>query len=159
MTNERYQQNSHKWQTWDLRWQLGFQWHRRGIELVSQVPRLFHSATVSQCDHFLLLHMYMYLLFETSPSWLPGWRGFFFKLNLVGGTPGGALSSNVFTICAVYWSLGCWGYFGVSNVVLVYQSSPWSPVHRRSTAHCLPSTTCCINGLNAVTQKRLDGLF
>ena len=86
MTNERYQQNSHKWQTWDLRWQLGFQWHRRGIELVSQVPRLFHSATVSQCDHFLLLHMYMYLLFETSPGWLPGWRGFFFKLNLVGGT-------------------------------------------------------------------------
>ena len=86
MTNERYQQNSHKWQTWDLRWQLGFQWHRRGIELVSQVPRLFHSATVSQCDHLLLLHMYMYLLFETSPGWLPGWRGVFFKLNLVGGT-------------------------------------------------------------------------
>ena len=31
----------------------------------------------------------------------------------------GALSSNVFTICAVYWSLGRPGYFGVSNVVLV----------------------------------------
>ena len=57
----------------DLRWQLGFQWHGIGIELVLQVPRLFLNATVSQCDHFLLLHMYMYLLFETSP----GWRGFF----------------------------------------------------------------------------------
>ena len=65
----------------DLRWQLGFQWHGIGIEIVLQVPRRFHNATVSQCDHFLLLHMYMYLLFETSP----GWRGFF-KLNLVGAT-------------------------------------------------------------------------
>ena len=57
----------------DLRWQLGLQWHRIGIELVLQVPKLFHNATVSQCNHFLLQHMYMYLLFETSP----GWRGFF----------------------------------------------------------------------------------
>ena len=32
----------------------------------------------------------------------------------------GALSSNVFTICVVYWSLDCRGYFGVSNVVLVF---------------------------------------
>ena len=69
----------------DLRWQLSFQWHRRGIDLVLQVPRLFHNATVSQCDHFLLLHMYMYLLFEASPGWLPGWRGFFY-LNFGGGT-------------------------------------------------------------------------
>ena len=95
----------------DLRWQLGFQWHRIGMELVLQVPRLFHNATVSQCEHFLLLHMYMYLLFETSP----GWRGFF--LNSIWWGP---LSSNVFTICAVYWSLGRRGYFGVSNVVLVF---------------------------------------
>ena len=35
-----------------LRWQLGFQWHRIGMELVLQVPRLFHNATVSQCEHF-----------------------------------------------------------------------------------------------------------
>ena len=32
----------------------------------------------------------------------------------------GPLSSNVFTICAVYWSLGRRGYFGVSNVALVF---------------------------------------
>ena len=32
----------------------------------------------------------------------------------------GALSSNVFTICAVYWSLGRRRYFGVSIVVLVW---------------------------------------
>ena len=31
----------------------------------------------------------------------------------------GALSSNIFIICAVYWSLGRRGYSGVSNVVLV----------------------------------------
>ena len=98
----------------DLGWQLGFQWHRRGIELVLQVPRLFHNATVSQCDHFVLLHIYMYLLFEASPGWLPGWRGFFLPQFWWG-----ALSSNVLTICAVYWSLGRRGYFGVSNVVLV----------------------------------------
>ena len=47
MANERYQQNSHKWQTW----QLGFQWHRRGIGLVFKslncfTVRLFHSAAV-----------------------------------------------------------------------------------------------------------------
>ena len=81
-----------------------------------QVTRLFHKATVSHCDHFLLLHMY--LLFETSPGWLQGWRGFFFFfLPRFGGGP---LSSNVFTICAVYWSLGGRGYFGVLNVVLVH---------------------------------------
>ena len=37
----------------------------------------------------------------------------------------GPLSSNVFTICAVYWSLGRRGYFGVSNVVLVLISWEW----------------------------------
>ena len=41
------QQNSHKWQTSR---QLGFQWAS------FQVTRLFHKATVSHCDHFLLLH-------------------------------------------------------------------------------------------------------
>ena len=82
--DERYQQNSHKSDRLDLRWQLDFQWHRRGIELVFKsldcfTKRLFHSGTI-----FLLLHMY--LLFETSPGWLPGWRVFFvfFYLNLVG---------------------------------------------------------------------------
>ena len=43
-----------------------------------QVTGLFHSATI-----FLLLHMY--LLCETSPGWLSGWRVFFFlNLDLVG---------------------------------------------------------------------------
>ena len=49
-----------------------------------QVTRLFHNATVSHCDHFLLLHLY--LLFETSPGWLQGWRVLFFYLDLVGST-------------------------------------------------------------------------
>ena len=78
-----------------------------------QDSRLFHEAFFSQCDHLLLLHVY--LLFETSPGWLPGWRAVF--LARFGG---GALSSNVFTICAEYWSLGRRGCFGVLNVALVY---------------------------------------
>ena len=58
----------------DLRWQLGIQWHRRGIELVFKsldclTRRLFHSSAI-----FLLLHMY--LLLKISTGWLPGWRGF-----------------------------------------------------------------------------------
>ena len=28
-------------------------------------------------DFPMSVHMYMYLLFETSPGWLPGWRSFF----------------------------------------------------------------------------------
>ena len=76
-----------------------------------QVTRLFHKVTVLQCDNFLLPHMY---LFETSPGWLQDWRGFLYRR-----FGGGALSSNVFTICAVYCYLGRRGYFGVSNVALV----------------------------------------
>ena len=82
------QQNSHKWQTsvepWPLPWQLGFQWHRRGIDLVFKsldcfTKRLFHIATF-----FLLLHMY--LLFETSPGWLQCWRGLFFLTSIWWGS-------------------------------------------------------------------------
>ena len=73
-----------------------------------QVTRLFHSATI-----FLLLHIY--LLLETSPGSLLGWRFFLPRFG------GGELSSNVFAICAEYWSLGRRWYFGVSNVALVLQ--------------------------------------
>ena len=46
------QQNSHKWQTSVD--QLGFQWHRRGIELVFKsldcfTKRLFHTTTIFCC--------------------------------------------------------------------------------------------------------------
>ena len=112
MANERCQQNSHKWQTSvdslassDIGEVLSLFY--KSLDCFTM--RLFHSATI-----FLLLHMYMYLLFETSPGWLPGWRGFFLTQFWWG-----ALSSNVFTICAVFWSLGRRGYFGVSNGVLV----------------------------------------
>ena len=43
MANKRYQQNSHKWQTWPLL--------TVGLPVTS-VTRLFHNAIVSQCDHF-----------------------------------------------------------------------------------------------------------
>ena len=66
-------------QVTDLRWPVD---SCSGLPVTSeryrasfQVIRLFHKTTVSHCDHFLLLHVY--LLFETSPGWLQGWRGFF----------------------------------------------------------------------------------
>ena len=102
----------------DLRWQLGFQWHHIGIELVLQVPRLFHNATVSQCDH-VFAATYVHVFVVTC-----------LKLHQVGevffnSIWWGPLSSNVFTICAVYWSLGRRGYIGVSNVVLVFLCHIW----------------------------------
>ena len=78
--NREYWWSTKQPQVTDLRWQLGFQWHRR-YWVSFQVTRLFHKATVSHCDHFLMLHMY--LLFETSPGWLQGWRGFFFFLTSI----------------------------------------------------------------------------
>ena len=71
--------------------------------------RLFQSATIfccyiCTCICCLKLHQADYQVGE------------FFFLNSIWW---GALSSNVFTICAVYWSLGRRGYFGVSNGVLV----------------------------------------
>ena len=65
----------------DLRWQLGFQWHRRGIELVFKsldcfTKWLFHSATIF-CCHIciccLKLHQADYKIEEV------------FNLDLVGG--------------------------------------------------------------------------
>ena len=75
--------------------------------------RLFHSATIfccyiCTCICCLKLHQADYQVGE----------GFFPQFWW------GALTSNVFTICVVYWSLGRRGYFGVSNVVLV-MVQPW----------------------------------
>ena len=71
-------QPQHKWQTW----QSGFQWHRRPVIELVLGTRLFHSATVSQCDHFWMLHVFVVWNFT---------RFFFF------GGGGGELSFNVFT--------------------------------------------------------------
>ena len=68
----------------DLRWQLGFQWHRRGIELVFKsldcfTKWLFHSATIFFCCHIriccLKLHQADYKIEEFFS---------FFNLDLVG---------------------------------------------------------------------------
>ena len=96
----------------DLRWQLGFQWHGIGIELVLQVPRRFHNATVSQCDHILLLHICTCRLFVV-------WKFTRLERGFFNSIWWGQISFNVFTICALYWTLGRRGYFGVSNVALV----------------------------------------
>ena len=107
------QQKSHKWQTSVDQLTVGFQWHRRCIELVFKsldcfTKRLFHTATIFCCNICiccLKLHQADHKVEE------------FVFLPRFGG---GALSSDVFTICAVYWSLCHRGYYGVSNVVLVY---------------------------------------
>ena len=90
----------------DIRWQLGFQWHRRGIELVFK--SLFHKATISQCNHFVAAtYVFVVWNFIRLITRLKSFFWFFFTLDLVG------------EFCAVYWSLGRRGYFGVSNVALV----------------------------------------
>ena len=114
--NREYWWSTKQPQVTDLCWQFGFQWHRRGIELVFKsldcfTKRLFHTATIFCCYICiccLKLHQADYKVEEVFL--------FFCFLPRFGG---GALSSNIFTICAVYWSLGHGGYFGVSNVVLV----------------------------------------
>ena len=87
---------------------------------VLQTKRLFHSATIFCgyiCICCLKLHQADYQVEEVF--------FFFFFLPRFGG---GALSSNAFTICAVCWSLGHRGYFGVSNVALVYHATLLSHV-------------------------------
>ena len=66
------QQNSHKWQTSVDQLTVGLPVTSEKCWASFQVTRLFHKATVSHCNHFLLQHMY--LLFETSPGWSQGWR-------------------------------------------------------------------------------------
>ena len=112
------QQNSHKLRTSVEPWQLGFQWHRRGIELVFKsldcfTKRLFHTATF----FFAATYVFVVWNFTRLITRLKRFFFFFFNLDLVGEHSW--CSSNVFTICAVYRSLGRRGYFGVSNVVLV----------------------------------------
>ena len=68
------QQNSHKWQTSVDQLTVGLPVTSERYWAIFQVTRLFHKATVSHCNHFLLQHMY--LLFETSPGWSQGWRFF-----------------------------------------------------------------------------------
>ena len=119
MANEWYQQNKSdrldSWASSDMeRYSASF-----------QVTWLFHNATVSQCNHFLLLHMY--LLFETLPGWLLGWRVFFFFFLLYffrvwvrGLYLVGEHSAPMYLLFgAIYWSLGRRGYLGASNITLV----------------------------------------
>ena len=73
------------WQVTDLRWQLGFQWHRRGIELVFKsldcfTKQLFPIATIFCCYiciYCLKLHqadykveeVFFFFFFFTSIWW------------------------------------------------------------------------------------------
>ena len=77
--------------------------------------------TVSQCDCFTVRPFFAATYVHVFVVWnftrlITRLESFFNSIWL------GALSSNVFTICALYWSLGRRGYFGVSNVVLVFQN-------------------------------------
>ena len=81
MANEQYQQNSHKWETW----QLGFQTLER-YWASFQVTRLFHSATN---------------FFNQTDYWNEGFCIFFYifiYLFIFLGGGGGVISSNAFTI-------------------------------------------------------------
>ena len=62
MANEQYQQNNHKWKTW----QLGFQTLER-YWASFQVTRLFHSATIffstrpiTRMKRFIYFYFYFY---------------------------------------------------------------------------------------------------
>ena len=116
MANERYQQNSHKWQTWPpLTVGLPVTSERYWVSF--QVTRLLHKVTVSQCDHFFCCHICICCLKLHQADYKI--EEFFVLFCILTSIWWGALSSNVFTICTVYLSLGCRGYFGVSNVAFV----------------------------------------
>ena len=85
MANEQYQQNSHKWKTW----QLGFQTLER-YWASFQVTRLFHSAT----------NFFNRLITRIKSFWV-----FHFFFFFGGGGGGGVLSSNAFTILVLYTDL------------------------------------------------------
>ena len=76
-----------------------------------QVTRLFQKAAVSQCDHFVAATC-VFVVWNFTRL-ITRLKSFFPRFG------GGALSSKVCIICAVYWSLGRRGYFGVSNGALV----------------------------------------
>ena len=98
----------HKWHTW----QSCFQWHRKDLYWASfQVTRLFHSATVSQCNHFFWMqHVFVVWNFTRLIT----------RMKICSGLGVGEHSAPMFLLFgAVYWSLGRRGYFGVSNVALV----------------------------------------
>ena len=117
--NARYQQNSHKWQTWPPL-TVGLPVTSERYRSSFQVTRLFHKVTVSQCNHFICCHICICCLKLHQADYKIE-EVFFFKPRFGGG----ALSANVFTICAVYWSLGRRGYFGISNVALVNHIPTW----------------------------------
>ena len=110
--NERYQRNSHKWQTWPPL-TVGLLVTSERYWASFQVTRLFHKAIVIQFGHFFAA---TYVFVAWNLTRLITRLKSFFKPRFGWG----ALSSSVFTICGVYWSLDRRGYFGVSNVALVY---------------------------------------
>ena len=75
-------------QVTDLRWQLGFQWHRRGIELVFKsldcfTKRLLHTATIFAATYVFVVWNFTRLITRLKKFFLPRFGG-------------GALSSNLF---------------------------------------------------------------
>ena len=112
MANERCQPNRHKWQTSVDCWassDIGEVLSLFYKSLYCFTIWLLHSATIFCC--YIYVHVFVVWNLTRLITRLE--RVFFNSIWW------GALSSNVFTICAVYWSLGRRGYFGVSNGVLV----------------------------------------
>ena len=116
--NREYWWSTKQPQVTDLpRWQFGFQWRRRGIELVFKsldcfTLRPFFAAT------------YVFVVWNFTRLMITRLKSFFFVFFLTSIWWGSTQLQCIypFTICALYWSLGRRGYFGVSNVVLVISS-------------------------------------
>ena len=119
----------------DLHWQLGFQWHRRGIELVFRsldcfTKWLFHSATIFLAATYvfccLKLHQADYKIEKLFLIYC------FFYLDLVGKH-----SAPMYLLFAPY-TLGRRGCFGVSNVALVISSKDYPQILHRPLRHLQP---------------------
>ena len=113
-THKEYQQNSHRWQTW----QLGFQTLER-YWASFQVTRLVHSAT--NFSTRLISKMKSFFIFLVCVCvW--GWGG--------GGGGGGVLSSNAFTI---------WCFIPISRPLRVFRR-----FKRRSCQDDVPFRMICV---------------
>ena len=168
VTNERYQQNSHKWLTWPPL-TVGLPVTSGCIDLVLQVPRLFHIATVSQCDHFLLLHMYMFVFLSSTRliTRLESFFGFFTSI-LVGGTQ----LQCIYYLCCIlisrpprvfrrlkrrsctscYWFSPCHIRFACRNFICQHWSITQTTVKKRLSASILFDPQACSSAILSVVN-------
>ena len=103
--------------------QCGYRSNRSTVDHLVRPETIIRDAFI-QNQHLVAVFFDLQKAYDT--TWKHGILQDLHDMGLRGNLPislprfgGGALGSNVFTICAVYWSLGRRGYVGVSNVALV----------------------------------------